>query len=84
MDSSETSQQFVSGSKVAKVAKGAKGEREMATIVIHWKEKNIPNMEIKNATDKGVDSSMVKISSGDSEYWFNWQECWFLESKTSL
>ena len=56
----------------------------MATIVIHWKEKNIPNMEIKNATYKGVDSSIVKISSGDSEYWFNWQECWFLESKTSL
>jgi hypothetical protein len=61
-------------------SKASKGEREMATMVIHWKDKNIPNMEIKNATYKGGDSSIIKISTGDTEYWFNWQECWFLES----
>jgi hypothetical protein len=47
----------------------------MATMVIHWKDKNIPNMEIKNATYKGGDSSIIKISSGEKEFWFNWQEC---------
>ena len=52
----------------------------MATMVIHWKDKDIPNMEVKNATYKGGDGSIIKISSGDKEYWFNWQECWFLES----
>ena len=52
----------------------------MTTMVIHWKDKDIPNMEIKNATYKGGDDSIMKISSGDKEYWFNWQECWFLES----
>ena len=55
----------------------------MATMVIHWKDKNIPNMEIKDATYKGGDSSIIKISSGNKEYWFNWQECWFLESVIS-
>jgi len=52
----------------------------MATMVIHWKDKDIPNMEIKGAVYKGGDGSIIKISSGDKEYWFNWQECWFLES----
>jgi hypothetical protein len=55
----------------------------MATMVIHWKDKDIPNMEIRNAVYKGGDSSIIKISSGDKEYWFNWQECWLLESITS-
>jgi hypothetical protein len=58
----------------------SKGEQVMATMVIHWKDKDIPNMEIKNAVYKGGDGSIIKISSGDKEYWFNWQECWFLES----
>jgi len=52
----------------------------MATMIIHWKDKNIPSMEIKNATYRGGDSLIIKISSGDKEYWFNWQECWFLVS----
>jgi hypothetical protein len=30
----------------------------MATIVIHWKDKNLPPMEIKNAAYKGADSSI--------------------------
>ena len=29
-----------------------KGERAMATMVIHWKDKDIRNMEIKNTTYK--------------------------------
>jgi len=33
-------------------------------MVIHWKDKNIPNMEIKNATYKGGDSSIIKIHRG--------------------
>ena len=49
-------------------------------MVIHWKDRDIPIMEIKNATCKGGDGSIIKISSGDKEFWFNWQECWFLES----
>jgi len=60
--------------------KSLKGEMDMATMVIHWKDRNIPNMEITSAVYKGGDSSIIKISSGDKEYWFNWQECWFLES----
>ena len=52
----------------------------MATIVIHWKDKNLPPMEIQNAAYKGADSSVIKITSGGKEYWFNWNECWFLET----
>ncbi len=52
----------------------------MATIVIHWKDKNVPPMEIANAAYKGADSSIIKITSAGREYWFNWSECWFLES----
>jgi hypothetical protein len=52
----------------------------MATIVIHWKDKNMPPMEIENAAYKGADSSIIKIIAGGKEYWFNWSECWFLES----
>jgi len=52
----------------------------MATIVIHWKDKTIPPMEIVNAAYKGADSSIIKITAGVKEYWFNWNECWFLES----
>ena len=52
----------------------------MATIIIHWKEKDIPPMEIENATYKGADSSIIKITADDKEYWFNWSECWYLEN----
>ena len=52
----------------------------MATILIHWKDKNLPAMEIKDAAYKGADSSIIKITSNGNEYWFNWNECWFLES----
>jgi hypothetical protein len=52
----------------------------MATIMIHWKDKDIPPMEIKNANYKGADSSIIKISTGGKEYWFNWNECWYIES----
>jgi hypothetical protein len=54
--------------------------KDMATIVIHWKDKNFLPMEIENAAYKGGDSSIIKITSGGKEYWFNWSECWFLES----
>jgi hypothetical protein len=54
--------------------------RNLATIVIHWKDKNLPPMEIKNAAYKGADSSIIKITSNGNEYWFNWNECWFLET----
>jgi hypothetical protein len=37
-------------------------------------------MEIKNANYKGADSSIIKISTGGKEYWFNWNECWYIES----
>lgn len=52
----------------------------MATIVIHWKDKNQPPMEIKDAAYKGADSTIIKITSNGKEYWFNWNECWFLET----
>jgi hypothetical protein len=52
----------------------------MATIMIHWKDKEVPPMEIKNAIYKGADSSVIKISTGGKEYWFNWNECWYIES----
>ena len=52
----------------------------MATIVIHWKDKNLPPMEINDAAYKGADSSIIKITSNGNEYWFNWNECWFLET----
>ena len=52
----------------------------MATIMIHWKDKDVPPMEIKNAMYKGADSSVIKISTGGKEYWFNWNECWYIES----
>ena len=52
----------------------------MATIMIHWKDKVVPPMEIKNAIYKGADSSVIKISTGGKEYWFNWNECWYIES----
>jgi hypothetical protein len=55
----------------------------MATIVIHWKDKNAPPMEIKDAVYRGADSSIFKISSKGNEYWFNWNECWFLETTGS-
>jgi hypothetical protein len=55
----------------------------MATIIIHWKDKNLPAMEIKNAAYKGADSSVIKITSNGNEYWFNWNECWFLETKST-
>jgi hypothetical protein len=55
----------------------------MATIIIHWKDKDIPPMEIKNATYKGAESSIIRITSGNKEYWFNWSECWFLETDDS-
>ena len=35
----------------------------MATIIIHWKDKTIPPMEIKDAAYKGADSSIIKITS---------------------
>ena len=47
----------------------------MATILVHWKDKDIPPMEIKDATYKGADSSIIRISSSGKEYWFNWNEC---------
>lgn len=34
----------------------------MATIIIHWKDKNHPPMEIKDAAYKGVESSIIKIT----------------------
>ncbi|MFH2043660.1 MAG: hypothetical protein ABIK92_00765 [Pseudomonadota bacterium] len=55
----------------------------MATIIVHWKDKSLPPMEIKDATYKGADSSnsfIIKITSARKEYWFNWSECWFLET----
>ena len=55
----------------------------MATIVIHWKDKNLPPMEIKDAAYKGADSSIIKITSGRNEYWFNGNECWFLETTST-
>jgi hypothetical protein len=55
----------------------------MATIIIHWKDKDVPPMETKNATYKGADSSIIKITAGNKEYWFNWSECWFLETDDS-
>ena len=48
--------------------------------MIHWKDKDVPPMEIKNAMYKGADSSVIKISTGGKEYWFNWNECWYIES----
>jgi len=48
-------------------SEASKGESEMATMVIHWKDKDIPNMEIKDANYKGGDGSIIKISSGDKE-----------------
>ena len=48
--------------------------------MIHWKDKDVPPMEIKNAIYKGADSSVIKISTGGKEYWFNWNECWYIES----
>ena len=39
----------------------------MATIMIHWKDKDVPPMEIKNAIYKGADSSVIKISTGGKE-----------------
>ena len=42
----------------------------MATIIIHWKEKDIPPMEIESATYKGADSSIIKITADNKEYWF--------------
>jgi hypothetical protein len=47
----------------------------MATIVIHLKDKNLPPMEINDATYKGADSFIIKITSNGNEYWFNWNEC---------
>jgi hypothetical protein len=37
--------------------KGYSGQevKNMATIIIHWKDKNLPAMEIKNAAYKGAD-----------------------------
>jgi len=55
----------------------------MATILIHWKDKNLPAMEIKDAAYKGADSSIIKITSNGNEYWFNWNECWFLETTST-
>lgn len=52
----------------------------MGTIIIHWKDKNLPVMEIKNAKYKGADSSIIRITASGKEYWFNWGECWFLET----
>lgn len=51
----------------------------MSSILIHWKERDIPPMIIPNATYKGADSSIIKISTPDKEYWFNWSECWYIE-----
>jgi len=42
-----------------------KGEMETATIVIHWNDKDIPNMEITNAVYKGGDSSIIYRESLD-------------------
>ena len=56
----------------------------MATIVIHWKDKNLPPMEIKDAAYKGADSAIIKITSGGKEYWFNWSECWFSSTVTCI
>jgi hypothetical protein len=39
----------------------------MATINIHWKDKDIPPMEIRNAPYKGADSSIIKITAGNKE-----------------
>jgi len=55
----------------------------MATIVIHWKDKEIPPMELKAAAYKGADSSIIKITSNGKDYWFNWGECWFLETTST-
>jgi len=52
----------------------------MATIVLHWKDNNVPPMVIKDAVYKGADGSIIKITSNGNEYWFNWSECWFLET----
>ena len=40
-------------------------------------------MEIKNAIYKGADSSIIKITSNKKEYWFNWSDCWYLETDES-
>ena len=48
----------------------------MATIMIHWKDKDIPPMEIKDALYRGAGSSIIKISTGGEESWFNWNERW--------
>ena len=52
---------------------------DMAKITIYWKDKEIPPMEIPNAAYKGADSSIVKITTEGKEYWFNWNECWYIE-----
>lgn len=51
----------------------------MAKIVIYWKDRQIPPMEIPNGVYKGADSSIIKISAEGKEYWFNWSECWYIE-----
>jgi hypothetical protein len=40
-------------------------------------------MEIKKANHKGAESSMIRKTSGNKEYWFHWSECWFLEPDVS-
>jgi hypothetical protein len=47
-------------------------------IIIHWQGES-PPMEIPHATYKGADSQIIKISTGDKEYWFNWDLCWYIE-----
>ena len=53
---------------------------DLISVMIHWKDKDVPPMEIKDAFYKGADSSIIKISTGGKEYWFNWNECWYIES----
>ena len=55
----------------------------MGKILIHWKERDVPPMEIPNAVYKGADSSIIKISTNDREYWFNWDLCWYIEMESS-
>ena len=51
----------------------------MGKIVIHWKDKDTPPMEIPDATYTGADSAIIKITKGDVQFWFNWSECWYIE-----
>jgi len=55
----------------------------MARMGIRWEEESRGAMESKDAAGKGADSARIKITSNGNEYWFNWNECWFLETTST-